>query len=207
MSNKKNPAPRPSDPAWRALQGWLRDEWDYTGKIDGHADKGTWEALQRYLTRRWDYAGPIDGEATAETWQAVQRWLRAAHGYAGIVDGIPGPLTDVGLQHAGSVPMDVPPASEFPKLELDGDLGVESWKRLQAWLRRDWLYAGEIDGEPGPDTFAALDRAMQLTVPTDVERWAAAQEFLLAHGFEGNVDGEPGPMTHRALQRYANAVL
>lgn len=69
--------------------------------------------------------------------------------------------------------------------EQDGEPGPIFWKRTQVWVTKESTYTGPIDGEPGPNTYAALQR--KLTI----------------HGYDGAIDGIPGPKTYKAWQRVA----
>jgi peptidoglycan hydrolase-like protein with peptidoglycan-binding domain len=70
---------------------------------------------------------------------------------------------------------------------IDGQLGTNSWKAMQRWLREYWDYNDSIDGDPGPNTVRALQR-------------------MLAFGWDYNdsIDGDPGPNTRAAFKRFAN---
>ncbi|MEU6076809.1 peptidoglycan DD-metalloendopeptidase family protein [Micromonospora sp. NPDC047074] len=87
------------------------------------------------------------------------------------------PLTYIG-QNPGGLPK--------TSTEQDGIPGPIFYKRMQNWLRLTAGYTGPIDGAPGPNTYAALQRAMR------------------AYGYTGPIDGAPGPNTWRAVQRLAS---
>lgn len=63
------------------------------------------------------------------------------------------------------------------------ELTVEDWKKFQEILKRDHGYGGAIDGNPGKQTWMAIQRSAQ------------------AHGYRGAVDGVPGPNTYKGVQR------
>jgi len=63
------------------------------------------------------------------------------------------------------------------------ELTVEDWKKFQMILKRDHGYAGAIDGDPGKQTWSAIQRSAQ------------------AFGYGGAVDGVPGPNTYKGVQR------
>lgn len=59
-------------------------------------------------------------------------------------------------------------------------MGPNSWKGLQVWLRdANYGYSGPIDGIPGPNTYAAMQRMAQ------------------QQGYQGAVDGVMGPNSWR----------
>jgi peptidoglycan hydrolase-like protein with peptidoglycan-binding domain len=53
-------------------------------------------------------------------------------------------------------------------------------------MRDHWGYGGPIDGVPGPNT------------------WAAVQRLAAAHGYTGPVDGVMGPNSWRGFARFLN---
>lgn len=57
---------------------------------------------------------------------------------------------------------------------VDGVMGTNSWKGLQAYLAARFNYTGPIDGAPGTNTYKAM------------QRWAATQ------GYSGPIDGVMG---------------
>ena len=68
-----------------------------------------------------------------------------------------------------AVPTDTQEAlNDSPRLDEDGVLGPDTWRTLQyliiAWHREylpaGWDYADWVDGEPGPATIGALQRAL-----------------------------------------------
>jgi D-alanyl-D-alanine dipeptidase len=75
------PAPAPTVPDatsaqkanWKALQGYLKQYWGYSGALDGIAGKGTWTATQKWLKAKWGYAGAIDGVPGSQTYAAMGR--------------------------------------------------------------------------------------------------------------------------------------
>ncbi|MEU7291958.1 peptidoglycan-binding domain-containing protein [Streptomyces exfoliatus] len=76
----------------------------------------------------------------------------------------------------------------YPRDEIDGYLGTNSWKAYQLCLRKYWGYTGNIDGDPGPNTIRALQRQLKATA-----------------GYTGAIDGIAGPATREAFKRFANA--
>lgn len=95
--------------------------------------------------------------------------------------------------------------------EQDGIPGPLMWRRTQNWLRIKSGYTGPIDGAPGPNTYAALQRNMRnwgYTGPIDgvpgTNTWAAVQRLAAAHGYTGPIDGEMGPNSWRGFARFIN---
>ncbi|WP_431961527.1 peptidoglycan-binding domain-containing protein [Actinacidiphila sp. bgisy160] len=71
---------------------------------------------------------------------------------------------------------------------LDGQLGTESWKAFQRYLKAAYGYTGAIDGIVGSGTVTALQR------------------LLKAHyGYTGAIDGVAGSGTQAAFKTFANA--
>ncbi|MEO3763124.1 GH25 family lysozyme [Streptomyces sp. B8F3] len=112
-------------------------------------------------------------------------------------------------------PTDPPPTGEDPlpktSTEQDGVPGPVMWQRTQNWLRIEQGYTGPIDGVPGPNTYAALQRAMRgwgYTGPIDgvpgTHTWAAVQRLAAAHGYTGPIDGVMGPNSWRGYARFIN---
>ncbi len=95
--------------------------------------------------------------------------------------------------------------------EQDGVPGPIMWKRAQNWLRLEHGYAGPIDGVPGVNTYAALQRAMRgygYAGPIDgvpgVNTWAAVQRLAAQWGYTGPIDGVMGPNSWRGFARFLN---
>ncbi|OLF08368.1 peptidase M23 [Actinophytocola xinjiangensis] len=95
--------------------------------------------------------------------------------------------------------------------ESDGVPGPIMWKRTQNWLRIEQGYTGPIDGVPGVNTYAALQRAMRgygYTGPIDgvpgVNTWAAVQRLAARWGYTGPIDGVMGPNSWRGFARFVN---
>ncbi|GLY20982.1 peptidoglycan DD-metalloendopeptidase family protein [Micromonospora sp. NBRC 101691] len=95
--------------------------------------------------------------------------------------------------------------------ESDGIPGPIMWQRAQNWLRMEHGYTGPIDGAPGPNTYAALQRAMRgygYTGPIDgvpgVNTWAAVQRLAARWGYTGPIDGVMGPNSWRGFARFLN---
>ncbi|WP_405697612.1 GH25 family lysozyme [Streptomyces sp. NBC_01185] len=111
-------------------------------------------------------------------------------------------------------PTDPPPGGGgLPKTstEQDGVPGPVMWQRTQNWLRIESGYTGPIDGVPGPNTYAALQRNMRnwgYTGPVDgvpgTQTWAAVQRLAAAHGYTGAIDGVMGPNSWRGFSRFIN---
>ncbi|MEU8024057.1 MULTISPECIES: peptidoglycan DD-metalloendopeptidase family protein [Micromonospora] len=95
--------------------------------------------------------------------------------------------------------------------EQDGIPGPICYKRMQNWLRITSGYTGPIDGVPGVNTYAALQRAMRgygYTGPIDgvpgVNTWKAVQRLASGWGYTGPVDGVMGPNSWRGFARFLN---
>ena len=85
-------------------------------------------------------------------------------------------------------------------------------RTLQSWLKKKQLYAGDLDGELGPQSWAAIHK-VTASLPhntdwnRDRERVAAEQMFLEAVGFDvGEIDGYIGVKTQAAFERWVGAV-
>lgn len=106
-----------------------------------------------------------------------------------------------------------PPTGGLPKTttEQDGIPGTIFYKRMQNWLRITNGYTGPIDGVPGTNTYAALQRAMRgygYTGPIDgvpgVNTWKAVQRLAAGYGYTGPIDGVMGPNSWRGFARFLN---
>ncbi|MFF3854604.1 peptidoglycan DD-metalloendopeptidase family protein [Micromonospora sp. NPDC002575] len=113
------------------------------------------------------------------------------------------PLTYVGQHPGGGLPKTT--------TEQDGIPGPVCYKRMQNWLRITSGYTGPIDGVPGVNTYAALQRAMRgygYTGPIDgvpgVNTWKAVQRLASGWGYTGPVDGVMGPNSWRGFARFLN---
>ncbi|WP_433686070.1 peptidoglycan DD-metalloendopeptidase family protein [Micromonospora carbonacea] len=113
------------------------------------------------------------------------------------------PLTYVGQNPGGGLPKTA--------TEQDGIPGPICYKRMQNWLRITSGYLGPIDGVPGVNTYAALQRAMRgygYTGPIDgvpgVNTWKAVQRLASGWGYTGPVDGVMGPNSWRGFARFLN---
>jgi len=67
---------------------------------------------------------------------------------------------------------------------VDGVMGSNSWKGLQAYLKKNHGYGGPIDGVPGTQTYAAMQRF-------------AAQNNL----YTGPIDGDMGANSWRGFNQ------
>jgi peptidoglycan hydrolase-like protein with peptidoglycan-binding domain len=72
--------------------------------------------------------------------------------------------------------------------DIDGQLGTNSWKAFQRNLTRHWGYRDDIDGIVGPNTIKALQRLL-------ADSW----------GYRDDIDGIAGDDTKAAFKRFANA--
>ncbi|MBO4209717.1 M23 family metallopeptidase [Micromonospora echinofusca] len=103
--------------------------------------------------------------------------------------------------------------SGLPKTttEYDGVPGPVMWMRAQNWLRIEQGYAGPIDGYPGVNTYAALQREMReygYTGPIDgvpgKYTWMAVQRLASRWGYTGPIDGVMGPNSWRGFAKFLN---
>jgi murein DD-endopeptidase len=106
-----------------------------------------------------------------------------------------------------------PPSTGLPKTttESDGIPGTIFYMRMQNWLRITNGYTGPIDGVPGVNTYAALQRAMRAygyTGPIDgvpgPNTWRAVQRLAAQYGYTGPIDGVMGPNSWRGFARFLN---
>ncbi|HEY0641246.1 MAG TPA: peptidoglycan DD-metalloendopeptidase family protein [Pseudonocardiaceae bacterium] len=105
------------------------------------------------------------------------------------------------------------PPTGLPKTttEYDGIPGPIFWMRCQKWLSLEAGYTGPIDGVPGVNTYAALQRRMRAygyTGPIDGipgrNTYAAWQRLATGYGYTGPIDGILGPNSYRAIARHLN---
>ncbi|NBE83239.1 M23 family metallopeptidase [Micromonospora rubida] len=113
------------------------------------------------------------------------------------------PLTYVGQNPGGGLPKTT--------TEQDGIPGTIFYKRMQNWLRITSGYTGPIDGAPGANTYAALQRALRgygYTGPIDgamgPNSWMAVQRLASGYGYTGPIDGAMGPNSWRGFARFLN---
>lgn len=113
------------------------------------------------------------------------------------------PLTFLGGGGGGGLPKTA--------TEQDGVPGTIMWKRAQNWLRIEQGYTGPIDGVPGVNTYAALQRGVRgygYTGPIDgvpgPNTWAGVQRLAARWGYTGPVDGAMGPNSWRGFARFLN---
>ncbi|MFC5070616.1 glycoside hydrolase family 25 protein [Kitasatospora cinereorecta] len=179
---------------------------------------GTWSRTVAAGAHLWAASwGPNDG-----TWPGppdlggrYPDW--AAHQYTSV--GTVAGVTPVDLNLARlrafdlTEPTDPPGGDGLPKTstEQDGVPGTVMWMRTQNWLRIESGYTGPIDGVPGVNTYAALQRNMRnwgYTGPIDgvmgVNSWSAVQRLAAAHGYTGPIDGAMGPNSWRAYSSFIN---
>jgi hypothetical protein len=87
-------------------------------------------------------------------------------------------------------------------------LNAEEWKVFQEILRKYSGYDGPIDGEPGKNTYLAIQRSVQaygykgaLDGIPGTNTWKSVQRRLVARGtYEGRIDGLWGGQTFAALR-------
>jgi GH25 family lysozyme M1 (1,4-beta-N-acetylmuramidase) len=143
----------------------------------------------------------------------------SAHQYTSV--GSTGGIASVDLNVAkpdafeivDDLPTDPPPDDPLPKTttEQDGVPGPVMWMRAQNWLSMEFGYTGPIDGVPGVNTYAALQRAMRnygYTGPIDgvpgPNTWKAVQRLASGWGYVGPIDGVMGPNSWRGFARFLN---
>jgi hypothetical protein len=88
------------------------------------------------------------------------------------------------------------------------ELDKTEWAAFQGILKRDYSYDGPIDGDPGKNTYKAIQLSVQsygYTGPIDglpgTNTWKAVQRRLVARGtYEGRIDGVWGGQTFAALR-------
>uniref|UniRef100_A0AAU2W226 Peptidoglycan DD-metalloendopeptidase family protein n=1 Tax=Streptomyces sp. NBC_00008 TaxID=2903610 RepID=A0AAU2W226_9ACTN len=95
--------------------------------------------------------------------------------------------------------------------EEDGVPGPVMWQRTQNWLRIESGYTGPVDGVPGANTYAALQRNLRdwgYTGPIDgvpgTNTWAALQRLAAQNGYTGPIDGVMGPNSWRGFAHFIN---
>ncbi len=95
--------------------------------------------------------------------------------------------------------------------QQDGVPGPVFWERCQHWLALTAGYTGPIDGAPGVNTYAALQRQMRnygYTGPIDgvpgTNTYAALQRLAARYGYTGPIDGVMGPNSWRGVATFLN---
>jgi peptidoglycan hydrolase-like protein with peptidoglycan-binding domain len=92
--------------------------------------------------------------------------------------------------HLNGTPVDPAPYLNFngnSELVVNGRMNRETWRAFQVVLKKDWGYAGVVDGIAGPQT------------------WRAIQESGRAYGYAGPFDGRENVETRKAVQRRIGA--
>jgi hypothetical protein len=113
----------------------------------------------------WGLAADLNPGANNSTVVSVMK----AHGF----------IFDIGSESWHCRFVGVPKPTPEPSI-----VQKRSWKGLQGYLKKNWGYAGLIDGKPGTGT------------------WVACQKWLAAHWlYKGAIDGVPGLQTYAALNR------
>lgn len=176
------------DPLIASVQGWLNSYRGEKLAVDGIPGPATKAAIARYQTwmgigsdgvwgpvtqaahnkvyAAWAAAQAGGGSASIvstdmlkwNAWSGIQKMLKAHYGYRGVIDGIPGNGTIMALQNF-LYQNDYDSMGGVAPLKRDGDLGTNTVRAVQAWLRARWGYTGGIDGVPGSGTKAAFERA------------------------------------------------
>ncbi|MBB5873577.1 hypothetical protein F4553_007011 [Allocatelliglobosispora scoriae] len=95
--------------------------------------------------------------------------------------------------------------------ETTGEPGPVFYTRMQNWLRITNGYTGPVNGVPGVNTYAALQRAMRgygYTGPVNgvmgVNSWRAVQTLAADYGYTGPLNGVMGPNSWRGFARFIN---
>ncbi|WP_306747830.1 GH25 family lysozyme [Saccharothrix yanglingensis] len=165
--------------------------WLYMGAADLRS--GTWPRTIAFGAKLWVASwGANDGGYPGEPalGGAYPTWSAHQYTSSGVVGGVRVDL-NVAKPTAFDVvtpgePPDEPPGLPKTSTEQDGVPGAVFWQRAQNWLTEEGGYTGPVDGVPGVNTYAALQRALR------------------AHGYTGPVDGVPGVNTYKAWQRLAS---
>ncbi|MFG3714341.1 GH25 family lysozyme [Micromonospora sp. NPDC047730] len=192
--------------------------WLYMGAADLRS--GTWPRTIAAGVKLWvaswganngSYPGEPNLGGAYPTWSAHQ------YSSSGSTGGIASVDLNVAKPSAFKIvdgaPVDPPPDDPLPKTttEQDGIPGPIFYQRMQNWLRITAGYTGPIDGVPGVNTYAALQRAMRnygYTGPIDgvpgPNTWKAVQRLASGWGYTGPIDGVMGPNSWRGFARFLN---
>ncbi|MER7416008.1 glycoside hydrolase family 25 protein [Micromonospora peucetia] len=192
--------------------------WLYMGAADLRS--GTWPRTIAAGVKLWvaswganngNYPGEPNLGGAYPTWGAHQYTSSGSTGGIARVDlnvAKPGAFEIV-----SGGPTEPPVDDPLPKTstEQDGIPGSIFYKRMQNWLRITSGYTGPIDGVPGVNTYAALQRAMRghgYTGPIDgapgTNTWKAVQRLASGWGYTGPIDGVMGPNSWRGFARFLN---
>jgi hypothetical protein len=107
-----------------------------------------------------------------------------------------------------ATPAPAPAPTPAPIPAVANNLTTDDWKEIQEVLKRDFGYAGAIDGVPGRQSYMALQRSVKsygYTGPIDgmpgANTYKAVQRRLVARAsYEGRIDGDWGPQTITAFR-------
>lgn len=181
--------------------------------VDGEWGAATTRKLQQVL------GVTVDGELGPNTIKALQTRLKVT------ADGQIGPNTILALQKVVGATQDsqlgpntikalqtylnsggtfaaapttptTPPPPPATTIQVDGELGPETYKALQRALKVT------VDGELGPITIKALQTALGVTVDG---QWGPQTTRALQTLLGVAVDGQLGPVTIKALQTFLNS--
>jgi GH25 family lysozyme M1 (1,4-beta-N-acetylmuramidase) len=178
----------------------------------------TWASTQATGAKLWVASwGANDGTRTdPDLGGAYPDWAVQQYTSRGSVGGV---TTDLDYAKAGAFD---PVGSggggggggtKLPKTttQQDGVPGPVFWERCQHWLALTAGYTGPIDGAPGVNTYAALQRQMHnygYTGPDDgvpgVNTYAALQRLAAKYGYTGPIDGVMGPNSWRGVATFLN---
>ncbi|MFI0793152.1 GH25 family lysozyme [Micromonospora rubida] len=157
------------------------------------------------------YPGEPNLGGAYPTWSAHQYSSKGSAGGIASVDLNVAKPSAFEIVNGG--PTDPPSDDPLPKTttEQDGTPGPVMWMRAQNWLSITSGYTGPIDGAPGTNTYAALQRAMRgygYTGPIDgvmgPNSWKAVQRLAAGYGYTGPIDGVMGPNSWRGFARFLN---
>ncbi|MEV5676263.1 GH25 family lysozyme [Streptomyces sp. NPDC052179] len=204
---------------FRTVQARLGEivPWFYIGAANLRA--GTWDRTIATGARLWVAVyGPNDGTRHDEPDLGGRYPDWAVHQYTSVGSAGGAPAVDLNLARGWAFdPVDGggdPPGDTLPKTptEQSGVPDTAFWKRAQHWLSIESGYTGPVDGVPGPNTYAALQRNLRdhygYTGPVDgvpgTNTYAALQRLAAGHGYTGPVDGVMGPQSWRGVARFLN---
>ena len=175
----------------------------------------TWAGTQATGAKLWVASwGANDGSRTEPNLGgAYPDWAVQQYTSRGSVGGV---TTDLDYAKAGAfdpVNGGGGGGGGLPKTttQQDGVPGPVFWERCQHWLALTAGYTGPIDGVPGVNTYAALQRQMHnygYTGPDDgvpgVNTYAALQRLAAQYGYTGPIDGVMGPNSWRGVATFLN---
>lgn len=136
--------------AFTRYEEFLRDNWGYTGAIDGIWGPGVQAAHQRYYDSLHQAPVPATGNPFGIPDVKGLQKIAKLNGYAGALDNDWGPGSAAGF-------------AQFLRASWgyagDNTLGPVMWSAIARWLRSRWGYVG--NDIPGPVMRASLANANQ----------------------------------------------